>query len=95
VSFIAGARQRILFAMLLCAACDSRAPSTTAPTRSSIPLLETGQQTFTGYQEDLGFVGNPAILSIEVTITDVTGKNRIVTATTSCDLFAKPVVRHP
>lgn len=59
------------------------------------PLLETGQQTFNAYQEELGFVGNSAILRIDVTMRDVSGKNWIATATTSCQLFAKPVVRSP
>jgi hypothetical protein len=59
------------------------------------PLLETGQQTFNAYQEELGFVGSPALLSVEVTIRDVTGKNWISTATTFCELFPKPVVRSP
>ena len=59
------------------------------------PLLETGQQTFNAFQEDLGFAGTPATLSIDVTITDVTGRNWTVTATTLCELLAKPLVRSP
>ena len=68
---------------------DSRFPNQVVD-----PLLETGQQTFNAYGE-LEFVGNPAILSIEVTIKDVTGKNWLVIATTSCELFPKPVIRSP
>ena len=59
------------------------------------PLLETGQQFLGSYHEDLGFVGNPATLDIEVTIKDVNGKNWVTTTKTFCELFPKPIIRSP
>jgi hypothetical protein len=49
------------------------------------PLLETGRQTFTAHQQDLGFVGNPATLELEVTIKDSTGTNWTVVTTALCE----------
>jgi hypothetical protein len=58
------------------------------------PLLETGRQTFSRY-ENLGFAGRPARLDIEVTITDSTGTTRTVVTTILCELFPSPVIRSP
>src|SRR5262249_42286454 len=43
------------------------------PNRVIDPLLENGKQSFTGFLEDLGFVGRPAVLEIEVTVKDTSG----------------------
>jgi hypothetical protein len=59
------------------------------------PLLETGRQTFTAYQQDLGFMGSPATLEIEVAIKDSTGTDWTAATTALCELFPKPVVRSP
>ena len=65
------------------------------PNRVIDPLLETGKQSFTGFLENLGFIGRPAVLEIEVTVKDTSGATRAIVTTVPCEVFPTPIIRSP
>jgi hypothetical protein len=64
------------------------------PCRGIDPLLAYGHQSFF-YNDDLGFVGRPATLRTEVTITDAHGVSQTLTTTSSWQLLPAPTVTSP
>jgi hypothetical protein len=64
------------------------------PCRVIDPLLAYGHQSFF-YNDDLGFVGRPATLRTDVTITDAHGVTQTVTTSASWQLLPPPTVTSP